>query len=166
MAGTTTYAIAVGSNRRGGHGDPIAEVRATLALLGGIASPILGSAPIGPSNRRYANAAALIETDEDPAALLRRLKRIERAFGRRRGIRWGSRVIDLDIVLWSGGCWTSRALTIPHLAFRERRFVLDPLAAIARDWRDPVTGLSIAQLRARLTVRRPAPRRVTGGWGP
>lgn len=166
MCGTTFYAIAVGSNRRGRHGGPIAEVRAALALLGGRASPIVGSAPIGPSLRRYANAVTLIETNEGPAQLLARLKRIERDFGRRAGVRWGSRVIDLDIVMWSDGRYTTRRLLIPHRAFRERRFVLEPLTAIIPDWRDPISGLTVRQLRARLTVRRPAPRRDNDGWGP
>uniref|UniRef100_UPI0015771B8A 2-amino-4-hydroxy-6- hydroxymethyldihydropteridine diphosphokinase n=1 Tax=Sphingomonas bacterium TaxID=1895847 RepID=UPI0015771B8A len=80
-----------------------------------------------------------------------------RAFGRRRGRRWGARVLDLDIVLWSGGSWRSPGLTIPHPAFRDRRFVLDPMVALAPRWRDPVTGLTIRQLAAQLTRRRPLP---------
>src|SRR3546814_8929009 len=61
--------------------------------------------PLGPTIRRFANMVAIIESDDDPPALLRRLKAIEHAFGRRRGRRWGARVIDLDIILWSGGAW-------------------------------------------------------------
>ena len=61
-------------------------------------------------------------------------------------------------MLWSGGRWRARALTIPHPAFRERRFVLEPLAALAPDWRDPVTRLMMRQLLRRLTTRRPVPR--------
>ena len=96
MGATTSYVIAVGSNRRGRHGSPAAEVRAALASLGGRASPIITTAPLGPSLRCYANAATMIESDEAPDALLRRLKRIERDFGRRRGQRWSARVIDLE----------------------------------------------------------------------
>ncbi|MDE0878244.1 MAG: 2-amino-4-hydroxy-6-hydroxymethyldihydropteridine diphosphokinase [Sphingomonas bacterium] len=151
----TSYAIAIGSNRRGRHGSPRAEVAAAIAALVPVAaaSPIIDSAPLGPSIRRFANAAILIDTVLAPPAMLARLKAIERAFGRRRGRRWGARVIDLDIILWSGGRWASPTLVIPHPAFRMRRFVLDPLAAIAPDWRDPVMGRSIRQLRA--TVDRP-----------
>lgn len=159
MARTTSaprYAIALGSNRRGRHGSPRDEVRAALALLSPIAvSPVIASAPIGPSRRQFANAVALIECAEAPPALLARLKEIERAFGRRRGARWGMRVLDLDIVLWSGGAWASAGLIVPHSAFRQRRFVLDPLARIAPGWRDPVTGRTVRQLRHRLTARPP-----------
>ncbi|MBP2278934.1 MULTISPECIES: 2-amino-4-hydroxy-6-hydroxymethyldihydropteridine diphosphokinase [Sphingomonas] len=154
---SSTYAIALGSNRRGRHGGPVAEVRAAIAALGGVVavSPIIASAPLGPSIRRFANAAVLLESPLAPPAMLARLKAIERAFGRRRGARWGARVIDLDIVLWSGGSWGTAALTVPHIAFRDRGFVLDPLRTIAPDWRDPVTGLSIRQLHARLHKRAP-----------
>lgn len=153
---TQLYAIALGSNRRGRHGGPRAEVAAALALLGDViaASPILETPPIGPSKRRFANACALIESDEAPEALLARLKAIEHIFGRRRGQRWGERVIDLDIILWSGGCWSSPALTIPHRLFRTRDFVLRPLAAIAPDWRDPVTGRTVRQLAHAVDPRR------------
>ncbi len=152
--GTTSYAIALGSNRRGRHGAPEREVAAALAKLApAIASPILRTPPLGPSNRRFANAVAIVETAEEPPALLRRLKAIERAFGRRPGRRWGARVLDLDILLWSQGAWSGAGLTIPHPQFRLRGFVLDPLVRIAPDWRDPLTGLSIRQLRARLYAR-------------
>ena len=151
---TTSYAIALGSNRPGRHGGPAREVAAALALLEPVAvSPILHTAPLGPSIRRFANAVAIIETDEEPPALLARLKAIERSFGRRRGRRWGARVIDLDIILWSRGSWGEPGLTVPHTQFRERSFVLDPLAEIAPDWRDPITGFSVRQLRARLGRR-------------
>ncbi len=150
--GTTSYAIAIGSNRPGRHGAPEREVTAAIAALGRVtaASPILRTPPLGPSKRRFANAVAILETDEPPPVLLRRLKAIERGFGRRRGRVWGARVIDLDIVLWSGGSWGSPGLIVPHRHFRTRDFVLRPLAAVAPGWRDPVTGLSVRQLAARL----------------
>lgn len=156
---TQRYLIALGSNvRHHRHGLPPAVLRAALADLaaGGIAveraSHVLSTAPLGPSPRRYANAAALVATDLDPAALLRRLKAIERRFGRRGGRRWASRVLDLDIVLWSGGAWSEPGLIVPHVSFRERGFVLAPAAAIAPAWRDPVTGLTLRQLAARRPV--------------
>jgi 2-amino-4-hydroxy-6-hydroxymethyldihydropteridine diphosphokinase len=58
-------------------------------------------------------------------------------------------VLDLDIVLWSGGAWSGPGLTVPHIAFRERRFVLDPAAEVAPAWRDPVSGRTLRQLAAR-----------------
>ncbi len=158
--GSSTYLIAVGSNRRGRHGKPRDEVRAAIAALDGVraASRIVVTPPIGPSIRRFANAACVIESAEAPPELLTRLKRVERDFGRRRGQRWGARVVDLDIILWSGGCWASSGLVIPHVAFRQRKFVLGPAAAIAAGWRDPITKLTLRQLLTRLTRRSPAPR--------
>ena len=163
---TTSYAIALGSNRPGRHGPPAREVAAALAELGGLVavSPLLVTPPLGPSKRRFVNAVALMESDEAPPALLRRLKAIERAFGRRRGRSWAARVLDLDIVLWSEGAWSGPGLIIPHPLFRTRSFVLDPLAHVAPDWRDPVTGRTVRQLRARLTGLAPALR--GGGVGP
>lgn len=121
-------------------------------------SRIMVSAPLGPSLRRYANGAALVRTRLAPPDLLGLLKRIERDFGRRaRGQRWTARVLDLDIVLWSGGPWASPGLTVPHIALRQRIFVLRPASAIAPDWRDPLTGLTLRHLEARLTRPRSLP---------
>lgn len=150
-----SYAIAIGSNRRGRHGSPEREVAAALDALGGVVAvaPVVRSAPLGPSLRRYANTVALVESALAPPEMLARCKAIERRFGRRRGRRWGSRVLDLDLVLWSGGPWASPGLIVPHPAFRERRFVLDPLVRLVPEWRDPVSGRSVRQLGAAL--RRP-----------
>lgn len=152
----TSYAVGLGSNRRGRHGAPEAEVRAAVAALPGVVrtAPTIRTAPLGPSIRQFANTVAIIETDVTPPALLAELKRIERAFGRRRGRRWGERVIDLDVLLWSGGAWTSPGLAVPHPSLRERLFVLEPLAAVAPDWRDPVSGRTVRQLLARARRRR------------
>ena len=143
-------------------------LRAALAALDaepGIAlaaaSPIIASVPLGPSRRRYANAAAILTSDLTPPALLARLHTLEQRFARRRrGRRWGARTLDLDIVLWSEGAWASPGLTVPHPAFRERWFVLAPALAIARAWRDPLTGHTIAHLAARLRKSRPMARPV------
>ena len=148
----SSYVIALGSNRRGRHGTPADEVRAALAAVSGVVmtSSLVATAPLGPARRRFVNAAALVESEDSPPELLARLKAIETAFGRRRGQRWTDRVIDLDIILWSGGAWASDGLTVPHPEFRRRDFVLRPVAAIVPDWRDPVTGRTIRQLAARI----------------
>ncbi len=167
------YLIALGSNRRHHrHGAPEQVLRAVLGALNRnsiellAASPIIASAPLGPSQRRYANGAALVRYASDPPALLARLKRIEQHFGRRRGgQRWGARVLDLDIVLWQGGAWSSAGLTVPHTAFRERRFVLGPATRLAPNWRDPLSGLTLTQLNARLTRRLTRPRPLPRGRG-
>nr|WP_137676639.1 2-amino-4-hydroxy-6-hydroxymethyldihydropteridine diphosphokinase [Parerythrobacter lutipelagi] len=158
------YLLALGSNQpHAEYGPPRAVIAAaveTVSALGSITcSPVIASLPLGPSLRRYANAAALLETELSPRDLLGALKSIERAFGRTGGGgRWRARVLDLDIVLWSGGIWVGPELAIPHPRFRERTFVLGPAMSIAPGWRDPVTGLSVRQLNARLTKPKPLPR--------
>lgn len=125
-------------------------------------SSVIESAAIGPSRRRYANAVALIASDLDPSSMLQRLQSIEAHFGRRRlGQRWNARTLDLDILFWSGGIWTSErpALAIPHCALRERNFVLAPATEIAAGWRDPLTGMTVRQLFHRLNRPKPLDRR-------
>ncbi|MGH6782272.1 MAG: 2-amino-4-hydroxy-6-hydroxymethyldihydropteridine diphosphokinase [Sphingomonadaceae bacterium] len=160
----TSYAIALGSNRRHGrHGTPEKVIAAALAALEdeGVrivrTSPVIRTAALGPAGRGFANAAAIIECDLDPPALLDLLKRAERAFGRRRGRRWGARVLDLDIILWSGGSWPAfprhaapGRLNVPHCELSRRAFVLDPLLRVAPDWRHPLSGRTVRQMRARL----------------
>jgi len=156
---THVYAIGLGSNRRHGrYGAPPQVIAAALTELGAIAqSRILTTAPLGPSARRFANAAALVPSILDPQDMLRRLKQIERSFGRRRGQRWAARVLDLDILLWSGGNWSSDNLTVPHRQLAFRRFALDPLREIAPMWR--ISGArTVRQQAARLTRPRPAHR--------
>ena len=157
--GSGRYLIALGSNmRHPRYGAPRQVIEAAIVALGmaGLpveaVSPVVTSAPLGRSRRRYANAAAIVASDLAPEALLDRLQSLEHAFGRRRrGSRWGARVLDLDIVLWSGGPWCSARLVIPHREFRYRTFVLGPAAAIAAHWRDPVSGRSLRQLHHALT---------------
>jgi 2-amino-4-hydroxy-6-hydroxymethyldihydropteridine diphosphokinase len=158
------YLIALGSNQRHVRlGAPARVLTAALAALGEgpcrveATSRIADTAPLGPSRRRFANAAAVVSTDYDPEAMLAHCQAIERRFGRRRrGQGWGPRVLDLDLVLWDGGAWASEGLTIPHPQFRSRDFVLRPAKAISPDWRDPITGWTLRQLHASLTRPRPA----------
>jgi 2-amino-4-hydroxy-6-hydroxymethyldihydropteridine diphosphokinase len=118
------------------------------------ASPIILNPAIGGAGRDFANAVAIVEGDLEPPQMLRRLKEIEREFGRRRSKHWAARVVDLDIALWSGGKYASRGLNIPHHGLETRSFVLQPLAAIAPGWR--VRGaLTATHLAHRLARRRP-----------
>ena len=157
------YAVALGSNRpQGPFRTPAAVVEAAITRLDrdyGLfdASPIILNPATGGAGRDFANAVALIEASTEPKELLRQLKAMERSFGRRSGRRWGARVLDLDIVLWSGGIWCDPALAIPHPEFRTRAFMLAPAVCIAPRWRDPLTGLTLRQLSARLTRPRPLP---------
>ncbi len=159
------YAVGIGSNRSLGRGlGPRAIVHAaTIALdarpLHRIArSAIITSRPIGPSQRSYANAVALVSTKLEPLAMLDALQAIERQFGRRRYRRWGARTLDLDLLLWSGGIAAHERLAIPHPALRQRPFVLEPLRRIAPRLRDPLTGLTVTQLAARLARPKPVDR--------
>jgi 2-amino-4-hydroxy-6-hydroxymethyldihydropteridine diphosphokinase len=156
---TQLYAIAIGSNRtHGRYGRPPQVVEAAIARLDeefGLfdASPIVLNAAHGPAGRDFANGVALVESELDPPEMLARLKRIERDFGRRLGRRWGPRVLDLDLVLWSGGKFRSRRLTIPHPELARRSFVLQPLAAIAPNW--SVGSVAVRHLAARLARSTP-----------
>lgn len=159
----TSYLLGLGSNRAaGGHATPRAMLGAAVAALAGkrvrvrAVSAIVATRPLGGRGRSFANAAALVSTRLDPPALLARLKRIERALGRRPGRRWGDRPIDLDILAWEGGRWRSRGLVVPHPALPRRRFALGPAAALAPAWRHG-TGLALRHLHARLLRARPLP---------
>jgi 2-amino-4-hydroxy-6-hydroxymethyldihydropteridine diphosphokinase len=162
MGGAThLYAIGIGSNRRHVRfGRPAGVVLGAIERLDrdfGLfdASPVVLNPAHGGAGREFANAVALVESSLEPPDMLESLKALEREFGRRPGRRWGSRVLDLDIVAWSGGKWRSRRLTIPHPAMATRSFVLDPLAATAPDW--PIKGaLTPRQLAARLARRAPS----------
>ena len=157
------YLVALGSNQPHHRiGDPRGVLRSALDMIAATGcsveavSPFMRCRPIGPSQRDFVNAAAIVASLLTPEAMLGKLKEIETFHGReQRGAKWRARVLDLDLILWSGGEWLSRDLAIPHPEFRERDFVLAPAAAIAGDWRDPVTGLTIRQLLARLTRNRP-----------
>ena len=160
----STYLIALGSNRpHVRHGGPDAVVRAAVRAMTkkGMKlkrlSGIHHTRALGPAGRDFANAAALVKSHLGPPELLRKLKKIERKFGRRSVRRWGPRVLDLDIILWSGGAWPSRLrwkatrhLAVPHRAMAARVFVLAPAAEIAPRWRHPLNGLSVRQMLARL----------------
>ena len=158
MTGAThLYAIALGSNRpHGRHGRPGGVIGAAIARLDrdfGLfdASPIMLNPAHGGAGRDFANAVILVDSALAPKELLTALKAIERDFGRRRGRRWGARVLDLDILAWSGGRVRSHRLTIPHPRLATRAFAIGPLAAIAPQWRliGPLTARHLATRLAR-----------------
>ena len=105
------------------------------------------------SCRPYANAAAVGSTELPPRDLLRALHAIEAVRGRERPFRNAPRTLDLDIILYGDAVIAEPDLEIPHPRFRLRAFVLEPLAAIAAELVDPVSGLTVGALRDALPRR-------------
>ena len=85
----------------------------------------------GPPQDKFLNTVIKVETSLDPEALLRLVKMIERRMGRKKDVRFGPRVIDIDILLFDDVQMETRKLTIPHPRMFEREFVMKPLKEIA-----------------------------------
>lgn len=157
--------VALGSNQSGVWGTPRATLERALGELEKFplrlvcASRLLETAPFGRTNQPpFVNAVAELATHLSPQALLIRLQMIERAAGRRRGMRWGPRTLDLDIIDYHGLRLRSsgglrQSLTLPHPGIAERIFVLKPLSEIAPRWRHPVSRLPVNRMLARLQGR-------------
>ena len=153
-------ALALGANLPSAVGDPRATLEALRPLLAdtvlawyrqgwdcpaGVAdtaprlrwSPLFRTRPVGGPGGQpdYLNAVLLLEgprPPDGPAAqrLLQDLQGLEQRFGRRRRERWGPRSLDLDLLWWGVLVWCSPRLALPHPRWHQRRFVLDPLAAL------------------------------------
>jgi 2-amino-4-hydroxy-6-hydroxymethyldihydropteridine diphosphokinase len=122
-------------------------------------SSLYESEPLGDAKTWFVNSVIELETEIAPDPLLKKLKAIEEAMGRKRvkGKRWGSRIIDLDILLVDQDIIEKRALKVPHREMHKRRFVLLPLAELAPHVIHPQLGQSISSLLATLQD----PKRVT-----
>jgi 2-amino-4-hydroxy-6-hydroxymethyldihydropteridine diphosphokinase len=113
------------------------------------ASDIIETWPVGEgteSQNLYLNAVVVGETDLSPRALLDALLGIEQAFGRQRPFVNAPRTLDLDLILLGDHIVVERGLEVPHPRFRERFFVLGPLAEVAPEMVDPVSGMTVGQL--------------------
>ena len=146
-------AIAVGSNV----GDRESHLEHAVARLGEFLSNLSTSqwretAPVGVGAQPpFLNGAVVGETALSPRRLLDLLLQIEHERGRMRPHPGAPRTLDLDLILYQDRIVDEPGLQVPHPRFRDRLFVLDPLADLAPDWIDPVTGRSIADLRDRLS---------------
>ena len=145
--------IGLGSNLD----EPLAQVRSALRALDQLPqstliqhSSLYETAPMGSANQpNYINAVAELATELAPEALLDQLQLIETAHQRVRGAeRWGSRTLDLDLLLYGDEIIGAERLTVPHPGLTERNFVLIPMAEICPELRLP-DGRAVAELPAR-----------------
>ena len=129
--------LGIGSNL----GDRLGNIAAALRVLSErdvfastAVSSIYRTAPWGPvAQDDYANACAIGTTQLAPLALLAAVKQIERDLGRVETVRWGPRVIDIDILFYGEDVYEDSRLILPHKELFQRAFVLRPLAEIAPD---------------------------------
>lgn len=101
---------------------------------------------VGPPQPDYLNGCILLHVQLTPQLLLETLLGIEAKFGRVRRERWEPRSLDLDLLLYDDLILDTATLQVPHPRMRERAFVLVPLAEIAPNWVEPISGKAIAEL--------------------
>lgn len=154
---STNVAIALGSNL----GDREAHLAFGIAALPGFITNLRHSTwhdtvpqDVPGDQPRYLNGVVIGETDLTARELLDRLLAIEQAAGRTRPSALAPRTLDLDLILFGDLRIEEPGLIVPHPRFRERLFVLEPLAEVAPGWMDPATGLSISALLRRQQGRR------------
>lgn len=143
--------IGLGSNL-GDRARTLEGAVAAIAELGALraVSSVYETAPVGPPQPEYLNAAVRLETELLPERLLDELLEIERRAGRERRVRWGARTLDLDILWISGMVVETSRLTVPHSELSARAFALVPLLEVAPEATDPRTGTRYSDVLTRL----------------
>src|SRR5215470_9843201 len=147
--------IGIGSNlgdRKANYFEAIDRIQKLPATRIVKQSSLYESEPLGDAKTWFVNAVIEVETESSATDLLKRLKGIETAMGRKRvkGKRWGSRIIDLDILLFNSEIISSRNLKVPHPEMQNRRFVLAPLSELAPQMIHPKLAVSVSELLASL----------------
>ena len=161
------YVIGLGANL----GDRRAALRSAVLALGAHGrlarlSHLYETAPVGPAQPDYLNAAALLESSLTPRQLLTELLAIERQHGRERRERWGPRKLDLDLLLAPGLALNEPGLTVPHPELARRAFALGPLLDVLPDARDELSGARYAELFGALDAGALQRIEMSNDWDP
>jgi len=145
--------ISLGANVPSPAGPPAVTLRKALEAMPAAGLRVVAVSPFyqtpawpDPKDPPFVNAVAEIATRLGPAAVLKALLGIEKAFGRVRKVRWEPRSLDLDLLDFGGLSTDTEELMLPHPRLHERAFVLRPLADIAPHWRHPDTGTPVGEL--------------------
>lgn len=159
------YVIGLGTNL----GDRLATLRSALAALGRCGSlravsAVYETAPVGPAQPDFLNAAVLLESMLSPQALLAELLAIERAHGRERRERWGPRTLDLDLLCAGELVLDEPGLSLPHPQLPCRAFALMPLLDVLPEGRDARSGASYAKHLAGLERHEVRRIETPAGW--
>jgi 2-amino-4-hydroxy-6-hydroxymethyldihydropteridine diphosphokinase len=143
-----TVVVALGSNL----GNRLHYLSAASRFLESISeepvkkSSIWESEPVGPAKYPFYNSVIRIAVSMAPEQLLNRMKEFETEIGRTSSVRWGPRVIDLDIIRYGDLVIDTDSLIIPHPEYSKRRFVLYPMLEVDPCWTDPVLKQTVRQL--------------------
>jgi 2-amino-4-hydroxy-6-hydroxymethyldihydropteridine diphosphokinase len=144
--------ISLGANIASPVGTPARTLKAALAALAAAGLEITAVSPFyetaawpDPTDSAFMNGVAAARTHLQPLALMTLLHEVETGLGRKRSVPNAPRALDLDLLDYAGRIQQG-AVTLPHPRIAERRFVLEPLKAVAPDWRHPVSGRSVEDL--------------------